>query len=263
MRKPSDETQFAIRAAKAAGKILLEGFGSAVRVEHKRREIDLVTEFDRRSEGCILEKIHKAFPHHRFLAEESGLSGAGETPLWLVDPLDGTTNFAHGLPIFSVSIALREGGRTRLGVVYDPTRKECFWAERGKGAYCNEARLRVTDTDELGKSLLVTGFPYDAWTNPNNNLDHFAHFSERSRGVRRLGSAALDLAYVAAGRFDGYWEMRLAPWDVAAGGLIAEEAGALLTAMDGENDYMTESPSLIAANPILHAKMAAVILGKE
>jgi len=268
---PSAETQFAIRIAKAAGRILLQGFGTGVRVEHKSREIDLVTEFDRRSEEYILGRIRKAFPGHRILAEESGgipaspaargQAGAGDDPLWLVDPLDGTTNFAHGLPIFSVSIALRAGGQTRLGVVYDPTRKDCYWAERGKGAYCEAARLHVSKTAELGKSLLVTGFPYDAWSNPKNNLDYFAQFAVRSRGVRRLGSAALDLAYLAAGRFDGYWEMRLAPWDVAAGGLIAEEAGARVTAMDGESDYLTESPSLIAANPALHAKMTAVILG--
>lgn len=261
MVKPNPETQFAIRTAKAAGKILLQGFGAGMRIEHKRREIDLVTEFDRRSEEYILGKIRKTFPGHRILAEESGRTGAGDEPIWMVDPLDGTTNFAHGVPIFAVSIALRESGRTRLGVVYDPTRGDCFWAERGKGAFFGTDRLRVSNTAELGKSLLVTGFPYDIWSNPKNNLDYFAQFAVRCRGVRRLGSAALDLAYLAAGRFDGYWELRLSPWDVAAGGLIAEEAGARVTGMDGESDYMTESPSLIAANPALHAKMVAVILG--
>jgi myo-inositol-1(or 4)-monophosphatase len=271
LKKPNAETQFAIRTAKAAGKILMEGFGTRLRIEQKR-EIDLVTEFDRRSEDYILGRIRKTFPGHQILAEESGRSPAirgqargqastGDELLWLIDPLDGTTNFAHGLPIFSVSIALSRNGRTVLGVVYDPTRKDCFWAERGKGAYCGTTRLHVSETTELGKSLLVTGFPYDAWSNPKNNLDYFAQFTVRSRGVRRLGSAALDLSYLAAGRFDGYWEMRLSPWDVAAGGLIAEEAGARVTAMDGEGDYMTESPSLIAANPALHAKMTAVILG--
>ena len=180
----------------------------------------------------------------------------------MVDPLDGTTNFAHNLPLFSVSIALCRAGRTVLGVVYDPTRRECFWAERGKGAFCGESRLHVSGNTELGSSLLVTGFPYDAWTNPDNNLEFFGRFSMRCRGVRRLGSAALDLSYIAAGRMDGYWEMRLSPWDVAAGGLIAEEAGARVTAMDGESPYLSDTPSLIAANPALHAKMAEVILGK-
>jgi myo-inositol-1(or 4)-monophosphatase len=270
LAKPSAETEFAVRAAKAAGKILMEGFGTHPRVEHKRREIDLVTEFDRRSEELILGRIRRAFPEHRILSEESGLTGvAGDKPLrdggsiWMVDPLDGTTNFAHGLPIFSVSIALHEGGRTKLGVVYDPARRECFWAERGKGAYLNSTRLKVSTAAELKESLLVTGFPYDAWSNPQNNLENFARFSVRSRGVRRLGSAAIDLAYIGAGRLDGYWEMRLSPWDVAAGGLIAEEAGARVTAMDGASDYLSESPSLIAANPALHAKMVSVLLGKE
>ncbi|MBN1439840.1 MAG: inositol monophosphatase [Anaerolineales bacterium] len=266
MPTPSSETEFAIRAAKAAGKILLEGFGTRMRIEHKRREIDLVTEFDRRSDECILGRIRRSFPDHRILSEESGQIGGGEEerkPIWMVDPLDGTTNFAHGLPIFSVSIALREGGRTKLGVVYDPTRKEIFWAERGKGAFCGSARLRATQSTDLRSSLLVTGFPYDAWSNPQNNLDLYARFAVRSRGVRRLGSAALDLAYVGAGRFDGYWEMRLSPWDVAAGGLIAEEAGARVTAMDGVSDYLAGEPSLIAANPILHGKMLAVILGGD
>jgi myo-inositol-1(or 4)-monophosphatase len=263
--KPNAETEFAIRAAKAAGKILMEGFGTRPRVEHKRREIDLVTEFDRRSDELILGRIRRAFPSHRILSEESGrIGGAGDGgPIWMVDPLDGTTNFAHGLPIFSVSIALHEGGRTKLGVVYDPTRRECFWAERGKGAYMNSTRLKVSAAAELKESLLVTGFPYDAWSNPQNNLENFARFSVRSRGVRRLGSAAIDLAYIGAGRLDGYWEMRLSPWDVAAGGLIAEEAGARVTAMDGASDYLSESPSLIAANPALHAKMVSVLLGKE
>jgi myo-inositol-1(or 4)-monophosphatase len=262
LRKPGKDTQFAIRTAKAAGKILMQGFGTGMRIEHKRREIDLVTEFDRRSEELILKRIRKAYPEHRILSEESGRGGAGGEPIWMVDPLDGTVNFAHTLPIFSVSIALCRGGRAVLGVVYDPARKECFWAERGQGAYCGTTRLRVSKAAELGESLLVTGFPYDAWTNPDNNLDHYGRFAVCSRGVRRLGSAALDLAYIAAGRFDGYWELRLSPWDVAAGGLIAEEAGARVTAIDGESDYLTETPSLIAANPALHSKMAAVIRGE-
>jgi myo-inositol-1(or 4)-monophosphatase len=261
--KPREEVEFALRTARAAGRILMAGFGTGARIERKSAEIDLVTEFDRRSEEYILQRIQKNFPGHRILAEESGRKGEGNEPLWMVDPLDGTTNFAHGIPIFAVSIALWEQGHVRLGVVYDPTRKECFWAEWGKGAYLGTRRLRVSDTAELRTALLVTGFPYDAWSNPNNNLDHFARFAVRSQGVRRLGSAALDLAYVAAGRFDGFWELRLAPWDVAAGGLIAEEAGARVTALDGEGPYLTETPSLIAANPILHEKMTAVILGSN
>ena len=260
MIRQSEEMQFAVRVAKAAGRILLGGFGQGVSVEHKG-EIDLVTEFDRRADEYILGRIQKTFPGHRILAEESGRTGEGDSPLWLVDPLDGTTNYAHGIPIFAVSIALREGGRTRLGVVYDPTRKECFRAERGRGAFLGERRLKVSAVAELRDSLLVTGFPYDAWSNPDNNLENYARFAMRSQGVQRLGSAALDLAYLAAGRFDGYWELRLGPWDVAAGGLIAEEAGARVTALDGESPYLSDHPSLIAANPALHAKMTAVIKG--
>lgn len=241
----------------------MEGYETGVHVEHKSGEIDLVTEYDRRADAYILGRIQRTFPGHRILAEESGRTGVGDTPLWMVDPLDGTTNFAHGIPIFAVSIALWEAGRTRLGVVYDPTRKECFWAERGKGAYLGERRLRVSTPAELRDSLLVTGFPYDAWSNPDNNLDHYARFAMRTQGVRRLGSAAIDLAYLAAGRIDGYWELRLGQWDVAAGGLIAEEAGALVTAIDGESPYLTDTPSLIAANPVLHAKMTAVIKAKN
>jgi myo-inositol-1(or 4)-monophosphatase len=258
--RQSEELQFAVHTAKSAGRILLEGFGKGIPIEHKG-EIDLVTEFDRRADKYILGRIQKTYPRHRILAEESGSTGDGDSPLWLIDPLDGTTNFAHGIPIFSVSIALWEAGRTRLGVVYDPTRRECFWAERGKGAYLGERRLRVSEIAELRDSLLVTGFPYDAWSNPDNNLENFARFAVRTQGVRRLGSAAIDLAYLAAGRFDGYWELRLGQWDVAAGGLIAEEAGARVTAIDGESPYLSETPSLIAANPILHTKMTAVIRG--
>jgi myo-inositol-1(or 4)-monophosphatase len=255
----SPELQFAVRTAKAAGKILMDGFGTQMTVRHKSNVTDLVTEYDHRSEEYILGKIRRAFPGHRILSEESGLSRAGSEPLWLVDPLDGTTNFAHGLPIFAVSIALRADGLTQLGVVYNPTRGECFWAERGKGAYLGRTRLHVSERADLDDSLLVTGFPYDARSNRDNNLEYFSRFAIRTQGVRRLGSAAIDLAYIAAGRFDGYWELRLGPWDVAAGGVIAEEAGARVTAMDGKSNYLSDSPSLIAANPVLHAKMVAVL----
>jgi myo-inositol-1(or 4)-monophosphatase len=254
----NDELDFLARVAKSAGEILLEGFGSAMAVDHKG-EIDLVTEYDRRSEEFILESLHKAYPGCRVLAEESGLNREGSGCLWMVDPLDGTTNFSHGVPIFAVSIACTENGRARLGVVYDPTRGECFRAERGRGAFRGDARLHVSSARELRRALLVTGFPYDAWSNPENNLENFGRFSRRCQGVRRLGSAALDLAYIAAGRLDGYWEMRLSPWDVAAGGLIAEEAGARVTDLSGKGNYLTDSPSILAANPVLHEQMLAVI----
>ncbi len=166
------------------------------------------------------------------------------------------------MPIFSVSIAYAEGDGVRLGVVYDPMRDECFAAERGKGAFLNGQPLRVSATASLAQALLVTGFPYDVWENPDNNLDNFARFAVRSHGVRRLGSAALDLCYVAAGRFDGYWEIRLKPWDVAAGGLIAAEAGALVTNLQGGGDYLSPPQSIVAANAALHAEMLKVLHGE-
>jgi myo-inositol-1(or 4)-monophosphatase len=257
--KTDSDVQYACEMARGAGEILLSGFGNGMRVEYKKGEIDLVTEYDRRSEAYLIQKIHSRFPAHRILSEESGLDRAGDEPCWVIDPLDGTTNFAHGMPIFSVSIALVEAGRARLGVVYDPTRGECFWAERGKGAFLGDRPIHVRDESELIRTLLVTGFPYDAHTNTINNIDQFARFSRRVRGVRRLGSAAIDLAYVAAGRLDGYWELRLAPWDVAAGALIAEEAGAKVTAVDGEPLMLTEAASILAANPALYTNMLDVL----
>lgn len=247
-----------ILLARQAGVILRHGFGRRHQVDSKSHAIDLVTEVDYQSETFLLGQIRQRFPGHRILAEESGLS-EGDDPLWLVDPLDGTVNYAHGVPIFSVSLAYAEGGVVRLGVVYDPMRDECFAAERGRGAWLNGQPIRVSDTRTLGESLLVTGFPYDMWSNPENNLDNFARFAVRTRGVRRLGSAALDLCYVAAGRFDGYWEIRLQPYDVAAGGLIAAEAGAVVTNLHGGEDYLSPPQSILAANPHLHPQMLAVL----
>ncbi len=247
--------------ARQAGVLLRAGYGRAHTIASKSHAIDLVTETDRRSEAFLLESIRRRWPGHSILAEESGAHD-GDAHRWYVDPLDGTVNFAHGVPIFSVSIAYAEAGVVQLGVVYDPMRDECFAAGRGQGAFLNGQPLRVSATASLAKALLVTGFPYDTWTNPDNNLDHFARFAVRSHGVRRLGSAALDLCYVAAGRFDGYWEIRLKPWDVAAGGLIAAEAGALVTNLQGGEDYLSPPQSIVAANAALHAQMLAVLRGE-
>ena len=247
--------------ARQAGVILRAGYGQRHTIDSKSHAIDLVTETDRRSEAFLLESIRRRWPEHSILAEESG-AHRGDGSLWYIDPLDGTVNFAHGVPIFSVSIAYAEGGEVRLGVVYDPMRDECFAAERGRGAFLNGQPVQVSQTAQLGKALLVTGFPYDVWENPENNLDNFARFAVRSHGVRRLGSAALDLCYVAAGRFDGYWEIRLQPWDVAAGGLIAAEAGARVTNLQGGSDYLSPPQSIVAANAALHAQMLAVLQGE-
>lgn len=254
------DRQYIIATIRGAGEILRAGFGGGMQVEHKDAEIDLVTEYDRKSEAYLIEKIQKRFPQHRILSEESGLNRAGDEPCWVMDPLDGTTNFAHGLPIFSISVALVVKGRAQEGFVYDPTRDECFWAERGRGAFLGDTPLHVREETELQRSLLVTGFAYDAHTNPVNNLDHFTDFSKLTRGVRRLGSAAIDLSYVAAGRLNGYWELRLNAWDIAAGSLIAEEAGARVTAVDGSELTLAGTPSVLAANPILHARMLEILL---
>lgn len=239
--------------ARQAGAILRDSYGSNLEINHKSL-IDLVTEADHRSEAFLLGEIQRRFPGQRVISEESeGLPGSDER-VWYIDPLDGTVNYAHGIPIFAVSIGYAEEAKMRLGVVYDPMRDECFSAERGKGAFLNGQPIRPAVAADLDHSLLVTGFPYDIRSNPVNNLDQYARLSLRSQGVRRLGSAALDLCYVAAGRFDGFWELRLNAWDVAAGGLIAEEAGARVTNLGGEAGYLWSSPvSIVAANPTIHA----------
>lgn len=243
--------------ARAAGQILRDNYEKDHEIQFKGA-IDLVTEVDHKSENFLLEEIRRRWPQSRVIAEESGERGSGEL-LWYVDPLDGTVNYAHGVPIFCVSIAAAWGGRVRLAAVYDPMRDEMFRAEQGRGAQVNARPLRVSRVAELRHSLLVTGFPYDTWTAEVNNLEFFGRFARLTQGVRRLGSAALDLCYVAAGRFDGYWELSLKPWDVAAGGLIAEEAGARLTNLRGEADYLSPPQSILAAAPPLHEKMLEVL----
>lgn len=247
--------------ARRAGEMLRAGFGKRHHIDYKGL-IDLVTEVDHQVEAYLLGEIRQRFPDHRILAEESGVQAGDNCCLWYVDPLDGTVNYAHGVPIFTVSIAFETHGERRLGVVYDPMRDEMFSAEKGRGAWLNGEPIRVSTTPDLDHSLLVTGFPYDIRQNPDNNLDHFARFSLLTQGVRRLGSAALDLCYVAAGRFDGFWEMRLSPWDVAAGALIAEEAGAIVTNMHGGPDYLSKPQSILAANPFIHPLMLAVLRGE-
>jgi myo-inositol-1(or 4)-monophosphatase len=248
--------------ARYAGQILHDSFGQVHQVDYKG-VIDPVTEVDRRSEAYILGEIRSRFPDHRILSEESGFSSGKDGCQWFVDPLDGTVNFAHGLPIFSVSIAYAEDGEVRLGVVYDPMREECYQAERGTGAWLNGKPILVSETGALVESILVTGFPYDIQKNPQNNLDHFGDFMLRCQGVRRLGSAALDLCYVAAGRIDGYWEISIDAWDVAAGGLIAEQAGAKVTNIRGGRDYLSPPSTVLAANRHIYPQMMQVLLGKH
>lgn len=244
--------------ARQAGKILRDGYGQDIQVSQKG-VIDLVTEVDKRSEKFLLDSIQRRYPQHRIMAEESGELYGEDCCIWYIDPLDGTVNYAHQVPVFTVSIAYQEGGATMLGVVYDPMRDELFSAERGVAAKLNGKQITVSDTHDLDHSLLATGFPYDIRTNPKTNLDNFNLFALRCQGIRRLGSAALDLCYVACGRYDGFWELRLSAWDIAAGGLIAEAAGALVTGIHGEPDYLAPPQSILAANPLLHSAMLDVL----
>ena len=241
------------RLARQAGQILRAGYQQEHQVDYKG-VIDPVTEIDRQSEEFLLREIRKQFPEHHILAEESG-GTHGNGNQWYIDPLDGTVNYAHNIPIFCVSIAYASDGTLSLGAVYDPMRDEMFTAEHGKGAYLNGHPLQVSDAVELKRSLLVTGFPYDAWDSEFDNFANFVKLSKKSMGVRRLGSAALDLCYVAAGRLDGFWELALKPWDVAAGGLICAEAGGRVTNVFGGPDYILPPQSMLATTPGIHARM--------
>ncbi len=240
--------------AKEAGGILRDGYGKNHHVELKGR-IDPVTEIDRLSEEYLIKQIKTHFPEHTIETEESGLLAGQRASRWYIDPLDGTTNYAHNVPIFSTSIAYAADGKVQLGVVYDPMRDECFSAERGCGAWLNGERIHVSAPTDLLHSLLVTGFSYHSYEDHRNNLTAFVHFHQISQGVRRLGSAALDLCSVAAGRFEGYWEQIINAYDIAAGALIVQEAGGVVTKLDGSDDYLKPPLSLLAGNPAVHALM--------
>lgn len=240
--------------ARGAGAILRDGYDKEHQVKYKG-VIDLVTEVDHESEAFLLSKIQSDFSRHHLFTEESGEIHGDDEHVWYIDPLDGTVNYAHHLPIFSVSIAYAFRGALTLGAVYDPLRDEMFCAERGSGARLNGKRIKPAATTELQKSLLVTGFPYDTWNTKLDNMSNFIHLAKLTQGVRRLGSAALDLAYTAVGRLDGFWELSLHPWDVAAGGLICEEAGARVTNVYGGEDYLTPPLSILATAPGIHAQM--------
>ena len=248
---------FAIRVARDAGRLLRDRLGSGFDVEHKGA-INLVTEVDLASEKLIRETISTYYPRHEILAEEGGLTETQSEYRWIVDPLDGTTNYAHGYPMFCVSIALERAGETILGVVYDPMREELFSAERGLGATLNNRAIRVSKTDQLMKSILSTGFPYDIRTSQLTNLDHWANFAMNAQALRRDGAAALDLCYVACGRFDGFWELNLSPWDTAAGTLIVTEAGGRVTNFTG-GPFSNYEPEVLASNVLIHDRMIEVL----
>jgi myo-inositol-1(or 4)-monophosphatase len=249
-------------AAREAGALLLGYLGSLPGVETKDQAGNLVTEADRASEALLVKRLGAALPGASILAEEGSGIDRGGAVRWIVDPLDGTTNFAHAYPVFCVSIALEADGERVLGVVYDPVREEMFTAVRGEGAFMNGERLSVSGTERVDAALLVTGFPYDVRTNPRNNVTQFTRFLVTSRAVRRDGSAALDLAYLAAGRFDGFWEEGLAPWDVAAGALLVEEAGGRVSGYRGD-PMRLDGGNIVAANPALHAALVGELTAIE
>jgi myo-inositol-1(or 4)-monophosphatase len=252
------ERRVAVDAARAAGQLLHREHPGTRQVSFKGTSTNLVTEMDGRAEAVVVDALLAQFPEDGVLGEEGGARPGRSGRRWIIDPLDGTTNYTHGLPIYAVGIALESEGAIELGVVYDPTRDELFVGERGGGAWLNETRLAVSSTRLLDVSLLVTGFPYDARTNPDNNLTEYATFSVRARAVRRLGSALLDLAYVAAGRIDGFWELTLGPWDVAAGMILVEEAGGRVTDLRGQ-PLDVNHPRLVASNGRIHGEILGVL----
>jgi myo-inositol-1(or 4)-monophosphatase len=252
--------QIAIEAATRAGKFLKQSVGKVQSIEQKAgQEKNLVTEIDKRSEEMIIEIISSHFPSHDILAEESGNDrGKPSDYKWIIDPLDGTTNFTHGLPIFCVSIGIEYKGELIAGVIYDPNFDELFSAEKGKGSFLNGKRIRVSQSKTIEKSILVTGFPYNIVENPDHAVEHFVNFLMKAQAVRRLGSAAIDLAYLACGRFDGFWEVALHPWDMAAGALILKEAGGMITNFNG-NNFDLYTKQLLASNGLIHKQMLEIL----
>lgn len=250
--------EFVESLARQAGEILRSGYGKQHEVRFKS-PIDLVTEIDSQSEKFLISEIYSHFPDHQIIGEETGVHEGDACCRWYLDPLDGTVNYAHGVPIFAVSIGYMEDGQMRLGVVYDPLRDEAFTAELGKGTWLNGVRIHTSNIPLISQALLVTGFPYDIHVTPKDNLDNYARFSKTAQAVRRLGSAALDLCYVACGRFDGYWEISLHAWDLAAGILIAAEAGAKVTDLSGKGTAFQRPYSVIAASPEIHRQMREVM----
>jgi myo-inositol-1(or 4)-monophosphatase len=253
--------QDVIELAQKAGEILQSGVGTDLKIRHKGR-IDLVTKIDQASEDYLLGEINDRFPGHTIFTEESGHHQGHADHCWYIDPLDGTANYAHGIPIYCVSIAYMKNQEIQLAVVLDPTRPECFSAESGKGAWLNGKPIQVSQTAELVDAILVTGFPYhtESW---RNNLDNFDRFFYEAQSVRRFGSAALDLCYVAAGRADGYWQIESHAWDIAAGALIIQEAGGLVTDLEGSADVLKEPYCVVTANPQLHPKIMGVLNRKS
>lgn len=256
----SNITLIAIEAALLAGEILRHGFGTQFSISSKEGVHNLVTEYDHSSEKAILEFLLQNVPHSRFLAEESGTTGT-EKPewLWIVDPLDGTVNFAHQIPVFSVSLAAEKKGEIYCGVVFQPITHELFVAEKGKGAFLNGQRIHVSKTPALNQAILATGFPYNLAENPYDCIDHFVDILKCGIPIRRLGSAAIDLAYTAAGRIDGFFEVQLGPWDCAAGKLLVEEAGGQVTQWNQKPFEIRSRGPILASNGKIHEAVSQLL----
>ena len=257
MAKEDRYLQVAIAAAKEAGRIQMLHFGHSHQIEYKA-EFNPVTLVDKLCEEAIIQEISHTFPDHDILTEESSFQSKGSSWKWIIDPLDGTTNYLHGFPFFSVSIALEIEGEMRVGVVYYPSLNELFYAENGEGAFLNGNRISVSSIGDLNRSLLCTGFPYDVRKETDLYLSYFRQFLTRSFAIRRPGSAAIDLCYLAAGRFDGFWELKLHPWDVAAGSLIITEAGGKVTDFQGR-PFNVYSEEILASNGLIHQAMLQAI----
>jgi myo-inositol-1(or 4)-monophosphatase len=266
--KTTDIKKTAISIARDAGELLRMGYHQAKAVEAKSSAIDLVTQYDMQAEALIARRLEREFPRDAILGEEGHRreSANGHDRIWIVDPLDGTINFAHGFPVFAVSLALYETDRPLVGVIYDPLRDECFHAAAGDGAYLQRAggvqqRLQVSTAPVLMKSLLATGFPYDRHDSSHDNVPQFGAFLKRAQGIRRAGAAALDVAYVAAGRLDGFWEFKLGSWDIAAAVLLVQEAGGRASTMDGTRFKLSpwKPNELIASNGNIHDEMVSVL----
>jgi myo-inositol-1(or 4)-monophosphatase len=251
---------FVIDLVQQVGDMLCGGADRKKRIRYKGA-VDLVTQYDKKSQHRIVHALKKRYPDFGILSEEAVRHRITEPVKWIVDPLDGTTNFAHGLPIWTISIALEIEGDIVLGVVYDPTRRELFSALAGRGAYLNAKKISVSRIRDLDRALLITGFPYDIRKSTDNNLDHFSDFAVRAQAVRRLGSAAMDLCYTACGRFDGYWEKKLSPWDQAAGSLILREAGGMITDFRGK-PFDIYGDEVLGTNGLIHRQMMKILLKK-
>jgi len=257
LKKDKDFKKIAIQSALKGGDILQEYRGKVKKIGYKGL-VNLVTEADRLSENAIIKIIQKNFPEHNILTEESKGYEKKSDYKWIIDPLDGTTNYAHGFPVYCISIALEKEGEILLGVVYNPVLKELFLAEENKGAFLNGKGIYVSKQRELSRSLLATGFPYDIRESQINNLDHFKNFALTSQAIRRAGSAALDLCYLAKGIFDGFWELKLSPWDTAAGILMVKEAGGKVTNFSGKN-FSIYAKDILATNGKIHKQMIEVL----